>query len=49
MIKEATTLWLCQTGTSKEIERDRVLKDLSEDLSHASTVTTETIYLQAEN
>ena len=48
-LKEATTHWLRHTGASMEIERGRALKDLSEDLGHASMVTTDTIYVQSEN
>ncbi|MGL1959221.1 MAG: hypothetical protein OCD00_18135 [Colwellia sp.] len=32
-----------------EIERGRSLKDLSEDLGHASMATTDTVYIQSEN
>jgi len=32
-----------------EIERGRALKDLSEDLGHASMSTTDTIYVQTEH
>jgi len=38
--KEATTHWLRHTGASLEIERGRALKDVSEDLGHASMATT---------
>lgn len=31
-----------------EIERDRPLKDLSEDLGHSSSATTDTVYVQVE-
>lgn len=48
-LKEATTHWLRHTGASMEIERGRALKDLSEDLGHASMGTTDTIYVQSEN
>jgi site-specific recombinase XerD len=48
-LKEATTHWLRHTGASMEIERGRSLKDLSEDLGHASMATTDTIYVQSEN
>lgn len=48
-LKEATTHWLRHTGASMEIERGRALKDLSEDLGHASMATTDTIYVQTEN
>lgn len=39
-LTEATTHYLRHTGVSMEIERDRPLKDLSEDLGHASSATT---------
>ena len=48
-LKEASTHWLRHTGASMEIERGRALKDLSEDLGHASMATTDTIYIQTEN
>ncbi len=48
-LQEATTHWLRHTGASMEIERGRALKDLSEDLGHASMATTDTIYVQSEN
>lgn len=48
-LKEATTHWLRHTGASMEIERGRSLKDLSEDLGHASMATTDTVYVQSEN
>lgn len=46
---EASTHWLRHTGASMEIERGRALKDLSEDLGHASMATTDTVYVQSEN
>ncbi|PCK04551.1 MAG: integrase [Alteromonadaceae bacterium] len=48
-LKEASTHWLRHTGASMEIERGRALKDLSEDLGHASMSTTDTIYVQTEH
>jgi len=48
-LKQATTHWLRHTGASMEIERGRALKDLSEDLGHASMATTDTVYVQSEN
>ncbi len=48
-LKQASTHWLRHTGASMEIERGRALKDLSEDLGHASMATTDTIYVQTEN
>jgi len=48
-LKEATTHWLRHTGASMELERGRALKDLSEDLGHASMATTDTVYVQTEN
>ena len=47
-LKEASTHYLRHTGASMEIERNRPLKDLSEDLGHASSATTDTIYVQVE-
>lgn len=46
---EASSHWLRHTGASMEIERGRALKDLSEDLGHASMATTDTVYVQSEN
>lgn len=48
-LKEASTHWLRHTGASMEVERGRALKDISEDLGHASMATTDTIYVQSEN
>ncbi len=48
-LMEASTHWLRHTGASMEIERGRALKDLSEDLGHASMATTDTVYVQTEN
>lgn len=48
-LKEASTHWLRHTGASMEVERGRALKDLSEDLGHASMSTTDTVYVQTEN
>jgi site-specific recombinase XerD len=48
-LKQASTHWLRHTGASMEIERGRALKDLSEDLGHASMATTDTVYVQTEN
>jgi len=48
-LKEASTHWLRFTGASMEIERGRPLKDISEDLGHASMATTDTVYIQSEN
>ena len=42
-LNEATTHYLRHTGASMEIERDRPLKDLSEDLGHSSSATTDTV------
>jgi integrase len=47
-LKEASTHYLRHTGASMEIERDRPLKDLSEDLGHASSATTDSVYVQVE-
>ncbi|MBV1870440.1 MAG: site-specific integrase [Gammaproteobacteria bacterium] len=46
---EASSHWLRHTGASMEIERGRALKDLSEDLGHASMATTDTIYVQSDD
>lgn len=48
-LQEASTHWLRHTGASMEVQRGRALKDLSEDLGHASMATTDTIYVQSEN
>jgi len=48
-LQEASTHWLRHSGASMEVERGRALKDLSEDLGHASMSTTDTIYVQSEN
>ena len=48
-LKEASSHWLRHTGASMEIERGRALKDVSEDLGHASMATTDTVYVQSEN
>ena len=47
--KEATSHWLQHTGASIEIERGRPLKDVSEDLGHASMSTTDTVYVQTDD
>lgn len=47
--KDATTHWLRHTGASVEIERGRALKDVSEDLGHASMATTDTVYVRSED
>jgi site-specific recombinase XerD len=48
-LQEASSHWLRHTGASMEIERGRELKDLTEDLGHASMATTDTIYVQSES
>ena len=48
-LKEASSHWLRHTGASMEIERGRPLKDISEDLGHASMATTDTVYVQSEH
>jgi integrase len=48
-LQEASTHWLRHTGASMEIERGRALKDLSEDLGHASMAITDTVYVQSES
>jgi len=47
--KDATTHWLRHTGASLEIERGRALKDVSEDLGHASMATTDSVYVRSED
>lgn len=47
-LREASTHYLRHTGASMEIERNRPLKDLSEDLGHSSSATTDTVYVQVE-
>lgn len=44
-LKEATTHYLRHTGASMEIERVRALKELSEDLGHSSSATTDAVYV----
>lgn len=48
-LQDASSHWLRHTGASMEIERGRALKDLSEDLGHASMATTDTVYVQSES
>ncbi len=48
-LKDASTHWLRHTGASMEVERGRALKDLSEDLGHATMATTDSIYVQTED
>ena len=45
--KDVSPHWLRHTGASMEIDRGRALKDVSEDLGHASMGTTDTIYVQS--
>lgn len=47
--RDATTHWLRHTGASLEVERGRALKDVSEDLGHASMSTTDLVYVQADD
>ncbi|MCJ8314664.1 MAG: tyrosine-type recombinase/integrase [Saccharospirillaceae bacterium] len=47
-LKSATTHWLRHTGASMDVENNRDLKYLSEDLGHASLATTDTIYVQTD-
>jgi len=47
-LREASSHWLRHTGASMEIENNRPLKDLSEDLGHSSMSTTDKIYVQTE-
>ncbi|WP_428253038.1 tyrosine-type recombinase/integrase [Gynuella sp.] len=46
IFREVSPHWLRHTGASLEIERGRALKDVSEDLGHASMGTTDMIYVQ---
>lgn len=46
IFQETTSHWLRHTGASLEIDRGRALKDVSEDLGHASMATTDSIYVQ---
>ncbi|HCV03571.1 MAG TPA: integrase [Pseudoalteromonas sp.] len=46
IFQDVSSHWLRHTGASMEIERGRALKDVSEDLGHASMATTDTIYVQ---
>jgi site-specific recombinase XerD len=46
IFRDASPHWLRHTGASFEIDRGRALKDVSEDLGHASMATTDTIYVQ---
>lgn len=48
-LKLASSHWLRHTGASMEIERGRNMKDLSEDLGHASIATTDTVYVHSED
>lgn len=48
-LKESSTHWLRHTGASMEIERGRDMKDVSEDLGHASMATTDVVYVQSED
>ncbi|BCE01861.1 tyrosine-type recombinase/integrase [Marinicellulosiphila megalodicopiae] len=47
-LKSASAHWLRHTGASMDIEENRDLKYLSEDLGHASLATTDTIYVQTD-
>ena len=48
-LKEASSRWIRHTGASVEIECGRALKDISEDLSHSTRATTDTIYVHSED
>lgn len=48
-LKESSSHWLRHTGASMEIERGRDMKDVSEDLGHASMATTDVVYVQSED
>lgn len=47
IFRDVTPHWLRHTGASMEIERGRPLKDVSEDLGHASMATTDKVYIQS--
>ncbi|MEG3765040.1 site-specific integrase [Alteromonas sp. 14N.309.X.WAT.G.H12] len=47
-LREATAHYLRHTSASMEVERGRPLKDLSEDLGHSSSATTDKVYVQIE-
>ncbi|GAC02898.1 tyrosine-type recombinase/integrase [Paraglaciecola chathamensis] len=47
-LNEAASHYLRHTGASMEIERGRPLKDLSEDLGHSNSSTTDSVYVQVE-
>ena len=47
-LSAATTHWLRHTGASMDVENDRDIKHISEDLGHASVATTDRVYVQAD-
>ncbi|MBK8972550.1 MAG: tyrosine-type recombinase/integrase [Hahellaceae bacterium] len=47
IFKDVSPHWLRHTGASMEIDRGRALKDVSEDLGHASMATTDTVYVRS--
>ena len=46
-IEQATTHWLRHTGASMDIENNRPLKHVSEELGHASMSFTDAVYVQS--
>ncbi|MBK8972109.1 MAG: tyrosine-type recombinase/integrase [Hahellaceae bacterium] len=47
IFRDVSPHWLRHTGASMEIDRGRALKDVSEDLGHASMATTDTVYVRS--
>ncbi len=47
-LRQATTHWLRHTGASMDIEADRPLKHVSEELGHASMTFTDAVYVQSD-
>lgn len=46
--REITTHWLRHTGASLDVEHGRELREVSEDLGHATTTITDSIYVQSD-
>lgn len=44
----ATTHWLRHTGASMDVENNRNIKHLADDLGHASVATTDKVYVQSD-
>lgn len=47
-LQAATSHWLRHTGASMDVEHQRDVKYLSEDLGHATLATTDRIYVQSD-